>query len=97
LGNCPKGCILVIGYAPSVLLAVCQAIQQETLQPALVIGMPIGFSHAPIAKRQLMRTGVPCITIEGAIGGGLLAATALNALTESLIAKPDCHCYLTAH
>jgi precorrin-8X/cobalt-precorrin-8 methylmutase len=60
-----------------------------------VIGMPIGFSHAPIAKRQLMRSSVPFITIEGALGGGLLAATSLNALAGSLIAKPDCHCYLS--
>jgi precorrin-8X/cobalt-precorrin-8 methylmutase len=88
------GSILVIGYAPSVLLAVCETIANQTLQPALVIGMPIGFSHAPAAKRQLMQSEVPFITIEGALGGGLLAATALNALVESLIAKPDCHCYL---
>jgi len=94
LSGYPKECILVIGYAPSVLLAVGQAIQQGTLQPALVIGMPIGFSHAPIAKRQLMQLGVPFITIEGALGGGLLAATALNSLAETLITKPDCHCYL---
>ncbi|NJR62227.1 MAG: MerR family transcriptional regulator [Cyanobacteria bacterium CRU_2_1] len=95
LNNCPNRCILVIGYAPSVLLAACQAIEQQAIQPALVIGMPIGFSHAPIAKRQLMQSEVPFITIEGATGGGLLAATALNALAESLIAKPDCHCYLS--
>jgi precorrin-8X/cobalt-precorrin-8 methylmutase len=88
------GSILIIGYAPSVLLAVCETIANQTLQPALVIGMPIGFSHAPAAKRQLMRSEVPFITIEGALGGGLLAATALNSLAESLIAKPDCHCYL---
>ena len=43
-----KGCILVIGYAPSVLLASCEAIKHHTIQPALVIGMPIGFSHAPL-------------------------------------------------
>lgn len=95
LHHCPEGCILVIGYAPSVLLAVCEAIQQQVIQPALVIGMPLGFSHAPIAKRQLMQSGVPFITIEGAVGGGLLAATALNALAASLIAKPHCHCYLS--
>jgi precorrin-8X/cobalt-precorrin-8 methylmutase len=64
------------------------------LQPALVIGMPIGFSHAPAAKRQLMASGVPFITVEGTLGGGLPAATALNALVESLVEKPDCHCYL---
>jgi precorrin-8X/cobalt-precorrin-8 methylmutase len=88
------GCVIAIGYAPSVLLAVCEAIRQGILQPALVIGMPIGFSHAPAAKRQLMESGIPFITIEGTLGGGLLAATALNALVESLIEKPDCHCYL---
>jgi precorrin-8X/cobalt-precorrin-8 methylmutase len=91
---CTPGCILVVGYAPSVLLTVCTAIAQQQIQPSLVIGMPIGFSHAPIAKRQLMHLGTPFITIEGTIGGGLLAATALNALAESLITKPDCHCYL---
>jgi precorrin-8X/cobalt-precorrin-8 methylmutase len=90
----PPNSILVIGYAPSVLLSACDAIVQQMIQPALVIGMPIGFSHAPAAKRKLMRSKVPYITIEGSFGGGLLSATVLNALAESLIAKPDCHCYL---
>ncbi|QLE59191.1 precorrin-8X methylmutase [Nostoc sp. TCL26-01] len=89
------GSILVIGYAPSVLLQVCTAIEQQQIQPSLVIGMPVGFSHAPAAKRQLMQQTLPFITIEGTLGGGLLAATALNALVESLIAKPDCHCHQT--
>jgi precorrin-8X/cobalt-precorrin-8 methylmutase len=88
------GAVVVIGYAPSVLLEVCTAIEKQQIQPALVIGMPIGFSHAPAAKRQLMQQNIPYITIEGTVGGGLLAATALNALVESLIDKPDCHCYL---
>ncbi len=90
-----KDCVLVIGYAPSVLMSACQLIELGELQPALIIGMPIGFSHAPAAKRQLMRLGVPFITTVGTMGGGLLAAVALNALAESLIEKPDCHCYLT--
>ncbi len=89
-----QGCVLVVGYAPSVLLEVCEAISNQKIQPALVIGMPIGFSHAPAAKRQLMQQGIPFITVEGTLGGGALAATALNALVESLIDKPDCHCYL---
>ncbi|MEM6252269.1 MAG: precorrin-8X methylmutase [Cyanobacteria bacterium P01_D01_bin.156] len=92
LHNLPEGCVLVIGYAPSVLLAVCEAIHQ--LKPALVIGLPIGFSHAPAAKRRLQQSGVPFITTEGTQGGGLLAAVALNSLMTTLIEKPDCHCYL---
>ncbi|MBW4564116.1 MAG: precorrin-8X methylmutase [Mojavia pulchra JT2-VF2] len=94
LQQVPKGCVLVVGYAPSVLLEICAAIGNQKIQPTLVIGMPIGFSHAPAAKRLLMQQTVPFITIEGTMGGGLLAATALNALIESLIDKPDCHCYL---
>lgn len=89
-----KGCVLVVGYAPSVLVEVCKAITNQKIQPALVIGMPIGFSHAPAAKRQLMQQEIPFITVAGTLGGGALAATALNTLVESLIDKPDCHCYL---
>ncbi|WP_109012453.1 precorrin-8X methylmutase [Nostoc commune] len=89
-----KGCVLVVGYAPSALVEVCEAISNQKIQPALVIAMPIGFSHAPAAKRQLMQQEIPFITVAGTLGGGALAATALNALVESLIDKPDCHCYL---
>lgn len=70
------------------------AIDRGQIQPALVIGMPIGFSHAPTAKRRLMAVGVPYITIQGSISGGLLAAVAANALIASLLEKPDCHCHL---
>jgi len=97
LDHVPDRCILVVGCAPSALLAICQAIEQNRLHPALVIGMPIGFSHAPAAKRKLMRLSVPFVTISGTLGGGLLAATALNAIADSLLEKPDCHCHLTAH
>ncbi|MFB2875441.1 precorrin-8X methylmutase [Floridanema aerugineum] len=90
----PKDCIIVIGYAPSMLIAISEAVKKGTIQPSLIIGMPIGFSHAPAAKRQLMKSAIPYITIKGTIGGGLLAATTLNSLVASLLSKPDCHCYL---
>ncbi|BAZ12859.1 precorrin-8X methylmutase CbiC/CobH [Calothrix sp. NIES-4071] len=88
------GCILVVGYAPSVLMSICNLVEKKQIQPALIIGMPIGFSHAPAAKRRLSRSGVEYITTLGINGGGLLAVVALNALIESLIEKPHCHCYL---
>ncbi len=95
LQQLPDGCVVVIGYAPSALLAVCEAIASHQIQPALVIGMPIGFSHAPAAKRRLMQSGSPFMTLESTLGGGLLAAVALNAMATSLIEKPHCHCYLS--
>jgi precorrin-8X/cobalt-precorrin-8 methylmutase len=88
------GNIWVVGYAPSVLIKLCEAISDHQRQPALIIGLPIGFSHAPAAKRRLMQLNVPYITIEGTLGGGLLAAVALNRLAATLIEKPNCHCYL---
>ncbi len=91
----PEGCLLAIGYSPSVLVATCEAIAAGKIAPALVIGMPIGFGHAPAAKRRLHRTEVASIAIAGAQNGGLLAAVALNALAASLIEKPHCHCYLS--
>ncbi|MEM9217221.1 MAG: precorrin-8X methylmutase [Cyanobacteria bacterium P01_F01_bin.150] len=94
LKDLPEGCVLVVGYAPSILMAVCEAIQSQHIKPALVIGLPIGFSHAPAAKRRLQQIGVPFITTDGTQGGGLLAAVALNSLMTTLIEKPNCHCYL---
>jgi precorrin-8X/cobalt-precorrin-8 methylmutase len=94
--NVTVGSILVVGYAPSVLITICNNIKAGLLKPSLVIGMPIGFSHAPGAKRQLMRSGIPYITIEGTLGGGILASVALNALMDSLLEKPNCHCHLNS-
>ncbi len=90
------GNIWVVGYAPSVLLKLCEQIETTGRCPALVIGMPLGFSHAPAAKRRLMSLNIPFVTVAGSLGGGQLAAVALNRLAASLIEKPDCHCYLSA-
>lgn len=89
-----EGNVVVIGYAPSVLLKICEQVETQGCQPALIIGLPIGFSHAPSAKRRLMQLQIPYLTSESALGGGLLSAVALNRLAASLQEKPDCHCYL---
>ena len=94
LSDVIDGNIWVIGYSPSVLMKLCESVESQGRRPALVIGLPIGFSHAPAAKRRLMQLKVPYVTTEGALGGGLLASVALNRLAASLVEKPDCHCYL---
>jgi len=93
-GKLIDGNIWVIGYAPSVLMKLCEAIVHHHHQPALIIGLPIGFSHAPAAKRRLRQLNIPYITADGPLGGGLLAAVVLNRLAATLIEKPNCHCYL---
>lgn len=94
LSDLADGNVWVVGYSPSVLVKLCEIVENRGCRPALVIGLPIGFSHAPAAKRRLMQLKVPYLTKEGALGGALLAAVALNRLAASLIEKPDCHCYL---
>ncbi len=89
-----EGSLVVIGYSPSLLIHLCQLIEQKRCEPALIIGLPIGFNHAPAAKRLLSQTTLPHITIKGSLGGGLLAAVTINSLIATLLEKPNCHCYL---
>lgn len=94
LEKLPPGCIVVIGYAPSVLLGIAEAVVQKKITPSLIIGLPLGFSHAPAAKKRLQNLSIDYITVEGSFAGGGLAAVALNAIATSLLEKPHCHCYL---
>jgi precorrin-8X/cobalt-precorrin-8 methylmutase len=75
----PQG-IYVIGNAPTALLALCQGIVDKSLQPALVIGTPVGFVSVLESKEQLKRVGVPQIRVNGRKGGSAVASAILNEL-----------------
>jgi precorrin-8X/cobalt-precorrin-8 methylmutase len=72
--------IFAIGNAPTALLALCQGIAQGDWQPALVIGVPVGFVNVVESKQALVDSGVPYILVEGRKGGSAVAAAILNAL-----------------
>jgi precorrin-8X/cobalt-precorrin-8 methylmutase len=86
--------IVVVGNAPTALLALCQQIQDQQIQepempansgsavvaPALVIGAPVGFISVVESKSALAATPVPQIRVEGRKGGSPVAAAILNAL-----------------
>jgi precorrin-8X/cobalt-precorrin-8 methylmutase len=72
--------IYLIGNAPTALLALCQQLAHSTIQPALVIGVPVGFVSVIESKEALLKLKVPYITIEGRKGGSPAAASILNAL-----------------
>jgi precorrin-8X/cobalt-precorrin-8 methylmutase len=72
--------IFVIGNAPTALLALCDRLSTATVQPAIVIGAPVGFVSVLESKAALARTSVPQIRIEGRKGGSPAAAAILNAL-----------------
>jgi precorrin-8X/cobalt-precorrin-8 methylmutase len=71
------GSIVVIGNAPSALISLCGMIR-DGIQPAAVIGAPVGFVNAAESKELLRTTGIPSISTEGTRGGTPVAVAAIN-------------------
>jgi len=78
------GSIVVIGNAPSALLAVCAMIP-EGIRPAAVIGTPVGFVNAAESKALLRTLDIPSISTEGTRGGTPVAVAAANECITILI------------
>jgi len=74
------GAVVVVGNAPTALLALLDLLDAGVAPPTLVIGTPVGFVAAAESKAALLDRAVPAITIVGTRGGSAMAAAALNAL-----------------
>lgn len=75
--------IWVIGNAPTALLRLLELVLQGRANPALIIGMPVGFVSSAESKEELVaRKPSPYITIRGRKGGSPAAAAAANALAQ---------------
>jgi precorrin-8X/cobalt-precorrin-8 methylmutase len=66
----------VIGTAPTALVELLEL----DAEPALVIGLPVGFVGAAEAKAALRASGLPALLALVGQGGAAVAAAALNAL-----------------
>ena len=75
-----KSGIYVVGNAPTALLHLLDMIENEKVDPALVVGLPVGFVNAAESKAALMETNIPYISNEGRKGGSNVAASVINAL-----------------
>ena len=78
------GGIVVIGNAPTALSEVIKMIREGITNPALVIGIPVGFVSAAESKEELQTVSVPFITNIGRKGGSSCAASIVNALFKLL-------------
>jgi precorrin-8X/cobalt-precorrin-8 methylmutase len=75
------GSVVVIGNAPTALLALLDALDEGRCQPpALIIGMPVGFVATCESKAALWERPYASIIIEGTRGGSAVAAATVNAL-----------------
>lgn len=72
--------IFAIGNAPTALIRLYELIEEGMLDPALVIGVPVGFVNVVQSKELIMETTSPYIVSRGRKGGSNVAAAICNAL-----------------
>jgi precorrin-8X/cobalt-precorrin-8 methylmutase len=77
--------IVLIGNAPTALFRLMELLERNEIdKPALIIGVPVGYTGAAESKQYLWEhqqaLGVECIVLLGSRGSSALAATAMNAL-----------------
>ncbi|WP_119067123.1 precorrin-8X methylmutase [Rubrobacter indicoceani] len=75
-GEVGPGAVWVVGNAPTALFELLGS----GAEPALVVGLPVGFVGASESKAELVASGLPCLTNVGMKGGSAVASAALNAL-----------------
>ena len=75
-----KRCVFAIGNAPTALLALAELMERGQLDPALVIGVPVGFVNVVESKERILASAAPHIVARGRKGGSNVAAAICNAL-----------------
>ncbi|MCF7970698.1 MAG: precorrin-8X methylmutase [Methylococcaceae bacterium] len=73
--------IIAVGNAPTALLEVLRMIKEESIRPALIVGMPVGFVSAAESKQATAQLqDIPWIITDGRKGGSTLVVAAIHAL-----------------
>ena len=75
-----EGGIYVVGNAPTALLHLLDRVGEGKANPALIVGLPVGFVNAAESKEELIQADIPYISNVGRKGGSNLAASVVNAL-----------------
>lgn len=75
-----KPCVFAIGNAPTALLALHELIAAGKVEPALIIGVPVGFVNVVESKERILASAAPHIVARGRKGGSNVAAAICNAM-----------------
>ena len=78
-----KPCVFAIGNAPTALISLHELMEAGKLDPALIIGVPVGFVNVVESKELFLDSPVPHIIARGRKGGSNVAAAICNALLYS--------------
>jgi precorrin-8X/cobalt-precorrin-8 methylmutase len=84
-GEAGPGAIWLVGCAPTALAEI----MSRQVEPALVIGVPVGFVGAADAKDELRASGLPALSNISEKGGSAVAVAAFNALLRVARAPAD--------
>ncbi|MBO9396270.1 precorrin-8X methylmutase [Shimia sp. R9_2] len=78
------GAIVAIGNAPTALFHLLNMLEDpECPRPAAIIGCPVGFVGAMESKDALWADQpVPCMIVEGRLGGSAMTVAAINAIAS---------------
>lgn len=76
----PGRCLFAIGNAPTALAALRELMDEGRLDPALIIGVPVGFVNVVESKELILSSAAPHIVARGRKGGSNVAAAVCNAM-----------------
>ncbi|WP_010163312.1 precorrin-8X methylmutase [Sphingomonas sp. PAMC 26617] len=79
-----EGALVAIGNAPTALFHLLNMLEDPACpRPAAIIGCPVGFVGAVESKAALWaEQPVPCVVVEGRMGGSAITVAAINALAS---------------
>ena len=80
-----KPCVFAIGNAPTALISLHELIEAGKLDPALIIGVPVGFVNVVESKELFLDSPVPHIIARGRKGGSNVAAAICNAMLYQIM------------
>ena len=80
-----KPCIFAIGNAPTALISLHEQMVAGKLNPALIIGVPVGFVNVVESKELIIASSVPHIVARGRKGGSNVAAAICNAMLYQIM------------
>lgn len=80
-----KPCVFAIGNAPTALISLHELMEAGKLDPALIIGVPVGFVNVVESKELFLDSPVPHIIARGRKGVSNVAAAICNAMLYQIM------------